>query len=243
MNNLKRFQGKDNALLVEFEMMVDTDMGLWRYIKENFYDDPSSNREFLDFTDEVKVTAALLAREVQNPLALITPLCDYDALYMELMTNHELEILQHSDPYSLFGLMRTLNEEASSVKIDVLCQNTIERTYVEAITKEFDIVISPKKDIDASKYSAIYMKYISSFKDYPELKRHYIYVANAGYNIEPEKYYLNLELGSLIEQENVLKSVDPYLNIKYINMPLKDERTTDEEESDHAADLLEHSQQ
>ena len=229
MSNLRRFQGKDNALLVEFEFMVDTDIGLWRFIKEAYYDDPVVNREFLDF-EESKATAALIARQKRNPLALIAPLCDYDTLYDELMTNQELTVLQHSTPYSSFGMIRTINNEASSVTIDILCQNEIEVEYIRTLAEELNVIVGPKSEVDPERYSAFYLKYITSFRDYPEMRRRYVYVANAGFNTEPGKYCLNLEVGAAIEAENVLKSIDPYQYIKFLNFPVDQTQTTTKEE-------------
>ena len=239
---LRQYQNKDNALLIEFEILVDTDLGLWRYIKQNHYDDQVSNKKFLDL-DETIARAALLNRHEQNPLTLITLLRNPDGLYQELMDRHELEILQCSDPYSLFGLMETINQEASSVKIDILCQNEIERAYIKAISNDLEVFVSPKDKIDPTQYSAIYMKYIKSFTEYPTMKGRYIYVANAGYNVEPEKYCINIEMGKLIEKDNVVKSIDLYTGIKYLNFPLKQAQKQIEEADEHESeDLLKHSQ-
>lgn len=230
MSGLRRFQGKDNALLVEFEFMVDTDLGLWRFFKENYQDDPKVNKEFLEF-DEIKATTALIARQHQNPLALIAPLYDYDALYRDLMSTQELQVLQSSTPYSSFGMIRTINNEASSVTVDILCQNEIEQAYIKTLAEELNVLVKPKSEVDPSFYSAFFLKYITNFNEYPEMRRRYVYVANAGYNYEKDKYCMNIEVGSFIEQENMLKGIDPYTYIKYLNFPIeKDKEPITEEE-------------
>ena len=220
----RKFQGKDNALLVEFEAVVDLDLAMYRYFKTNYGSSTVINPDLVKAESDNEIISHLLSRKHINPLEVILPKVDSEAakhLYCNLTGDLEIELLKFATPYDTLSLMLTFLEQASSIHIDILCENELERDYIKARSEALDTIISEKIGVDLDNYSALFLKYIHSFMEYPEVIRKHVYIHSAGYNSDEKFDSLNLQMAAIIAKENDIKPIDPYRDIKYFFQEVK----------------------
>ena len=77
--------GKDNSLLVEFEFVIDLDLAMFRFIRDNYFESEYVYHEFLSVPDEQEVIFNLLSRKHINPLEYIIPGRDTTTMYHSLI--------------------------------------------------------------------------------------------------------------------------------------------------------------
>lgn len=220
-----------NALLVEFEFIVDLDLALFRLFKHKYSESPYVDKDFISLNDEYKIICKMLNRADENPLTLLMPGVDTTKLYQELTEKHEKRLLKYASPYDSLYLMNSYLVHASSVEIDVLCKNELEANYISKYSKKLNTIINPDKStVDIDKYSIIHMKYFSSIKDYKNVEGKYIYISAAEYNYDKEHHIANPILSIEYGDVNIIKLMDLYTQVKYI---------VRKEENEN--DLLEHS--
>lgn len=214
----KKFQGKDNALLVEFEAVVDLDLAIYRYVKTHYSTSPLVDPELIKLESEPEIIHHLLSRKHINPLEILMPHSSPEVakrIYYNLMDDMESELLKLATPYDTLSLMLTFLEQASSIHIDILCQNELEEAYIKAKSEALNTIISKKADVDLSQYSALFLKYAYNFMQYQEPFRKHVYIHAAGYNSDEEHNSVNLQMASIISKENDIKVIDPYRGVKY----------------------------
>lgn len=214
----RKYKGKDNSLLVEFESIVDLDMAIYRYLKLNYLNNPILDQTIMTLDSDTDVISHLISRKHINPLETLMPNQKPETskkLYYTFMNDLESELLQLANAYDIFSLMLTFLNEASSVNIDILCKNDIEREYIQKKAPNLNVIVSEKMDINLSNYSALYLKYIYYFMQYQPMMRKYVYVHMAGYNSDELHDTLNIQMVGIIAQDNMVKTIDPYQHIKY----------------------------
>lgn len=220
-----------NIILVEFEFIVDLDLALFRLIRKKYAYSRYVDKHIISMNNEFKIIEKLINRPDENPLKLIMPKIDSDKLYQQFLNEDEEELLSYATPYDSLYVLITFLNQASSIDIDILCRNQLEADYVKNLNPKLGTVISPRKsDLDIDKYAAIYMKYISSAKDYKGLGGKTIYISLAEYNYNQKTHQVNPIVLILFGDVNIFKQMDLYTLVKY--KPRKE---------DIKDDLLEHS--
>lgn len=90
--------GRITNSIIDFNFIVDTDIGLLRFIRENFRDNRAFNIDILDKSDR-ELLSLLSTRENLNPLSIISTdenLKDIDGLYKSFFDNCRIDILNKS---------------------------------------------------------------------------------------------------------------------------------------------------
>ena len=149
-------KGKDNSLLVEFDFVVDLDLAMFKFMRENYYKSSMVNHDFLRLNNEMVIVYNMLNRSKINPLEYIIPNQDTTQLYNSLLNNEDnyKKLLSYASAYDTFPLMITFLKEASSVSIDILCKNEIEKDFINNLNPIIHTVIEPdKKNIKLSDYT------------------------------------------------------------------------------------------
>ena len=211
-------KGKDNTLLVEFEFVVDLDMAMFKFIKENYFSSPMVHHDFLSLNDEFLISYNMLNRSYINPLIYIIPDMDTDQMYYDLLNDpvQYSMLLTYAKVYDTFGLMITFLREASSVSIDILCRNDMEKEFINNLNPILSTVVEPDKSkIDLSNYTALYIKYFENAKEYVNLEGKHIYIPAARYNMEPGQDTVNIELSGVFGELNEIHLIDLYRYVKY----------------------------
>lgn len=205
----------DNELLVEFEFVVDLDLALYKFIKDNYSSSKYVNELFMKMNNEEAIIYNLLNRKNINPLNLIMPGYDVDGLYNEIMTNKYEDLLSYASTYDTFPLMVTFLKSASSVDLDIWCRSKLESDFIKSLNSKVDTIIVPKReDININKYSALYVKYIPSLNEYKNLNGKHIYIPAAKWNMDREKNIVSMECVPF-SGTNVIHLIDLYKRVKF----------------------------
>ena len=218
MPSIGKYKSKDNALLVEFDFVVDIDIAIWKFICGRFGTSDLIDKDLSSITDDDEIRYILLSRPMQNPLELLIPGQDTNKLYSELITDRKQfeGLLKYSEPYSTFGLMVTFLRAASSVAIDILCRDDVEANHVKSLNPILNTVVYPSKgSIPLHEYSAIYLKYFKNAVDYPPIAGKHIYIPMAQYNMQPNMNTMDLTMTSLLGDNNRIHLIDLYQDIKF----------------------------
>lgn len=105
-NNLN---GRVLTAIIDFDLIVNTELGLIRFIRENFQDERAFNLEILNKSDS-EILSLLFSRKNENPLSIISVdenLDSIDKLYESFFTSYEEEIINRSNSdSSIFGFAK-----------------------------------------------------------------------------------------------------------------------------------------
>ena len=205
----------DNELLVEFDFLINMDIAMYYYVKENFAESPYVNKQLMDVPYEDAVNQLLLNRKHINPLELIIPGMDTMELYKDLMANHEAELLEYAKAYDTFPLMITyLN--LSSVGIMVLCKNDLEVQFINKLNNRLKcMVIADRSKVNLRPYTVIYVKYFASLIEFPVINGKNIFIAAAKFNMEDDEDCVDKRLTLLYTQSNDVHLIDLYRDMKF----------------------------
>ena len=203
-----------NKLLVDFDFIVDLDLAMVKFVKENYYSSQYVSKDILNKTED-ELKNILVNRKYINPLELIFTDSDSTDLYFELTTEKINFLLKYATIYDSYLLLITLRNNASLLEITIHCNNKYEEEYIKSLNGNFNILTCNTKDIDVNKYNIFYIKYLAQIIQYPHLEGKHIYVANARYNMEDGKDILNTNLSILFGDVNLMHSMDLYVDFKY----------------------------
>lgn len=210
----------DNSLLVNFGFLVDLDLATYKYMKNQYYNSNPDifDKEFMNIKDDIEIIDRMLYRKFINPIELMIPNKDVSNMYEELLSGDNYKsLLDISTVYDTYPLMITIYNNASSVDITMRCDNKYEEEYIKSLNSEvsFKTIIAPRKEIDLSEYTAIYDKYFSDLFKYKSIKGKHVYIANARYNMDPERDCLNIGYSIIFGDVNDIKIMDLYRYNKF----------------------------
>ena len=189
---------ESEVVYVEFEMLVDMDYGLIRFIADKFADEDMFYTDVL-FKEEKLLKGMLMERRYYNPLTV--PAIDednielLDKLYDQFFERYHDEILD----YSVFtNVMEAIIKYIvmSSVKVQFICDYTSEAKVLYDILNKFNIHTSAysifiREDknsiIDVSKCNIFVAKYATNLYRYSGLDTKNIYLADLVCNLDQEK--------------------------------------------------------
>lgn len=212
-----KYHGKDNALLVEFDFIIDMDYAMVKYIMK--HKPHLIKPEYANLSD-LDLRFALLYRPTLNPLFILNQDYNLDNEYSELLDpsiQNEL-IKNYSRPYDTFSLMLTYLEEASSVYITVLCNHDFEAEHVSKLNSNLNVIVDKRSDILALDYSSIMLHSFFNVLGYGHIEGKHLFIANTRYNMDEEHNDVpNLKLASCynVLWGNMIHCMDVYRDIKY----------------------------
>ena len=204
-----------NRILVEFDMLVDLDLAIFKYIKDKYNNPDYVDQNIIKMNDEKQIIQMMLNRQCINPLEIIIPNEEVLALYYDIMSNHMNELLQYAKASDLFGLMITFLNEASSLEITVLCKSKLESDFIKSLNDRLNTVIYANyKNAPINNYTILYIKYYPSVLEYNNIEGKHIYISNARYNMEPDSNMPTIAISGLIGDVNIVHMIDMYRDIK-----------------------------
>ena len=209
---------------VPFNMIVDTDLGLWKLIQDQY---PNINFFYQGLIYERDLNFMkyfMVSRLDKNPLkSLMKP--DYisqaDSLYDEFMDTKYDEILKLSENTGIFELICRSKGVNDVMRFTVLCKDQRE---VDEVLKRFSrykvkvstIIYEDLKKVDISSYGSIYIKDIHDFFLYNKVEGKNVIVGNYGFNLEAGVNNATLlEPSRVITMSNVIQLVDMHLINEY----------------------------
>ena len=204
-----------NRILVEFDMLVDLDLAIFKYIKDKYNNPDYVDQNIIKMNDEKQIIQMMLNRQCINPLEILIPDEDVLDLYYNIMNNHMDELLQYAKASDLFGLMITFLNEASSLEITVLCKSKLESDFIKSLNDRLNTVIYANyKNAPINNYTILYIKYYPSVLEYNNIEGKHIYISNARYNMEPDSNMPTIAISGLLGDVNIVHMIDMYRDIK-----------------------------
>lgn len=175
-------------ILVSFDSIIDTDMGLMRLIKQEyntdfFYESIVNSSEYI-WRD------LLNRRTVPNPLSIIMDDEtdeDFEAsqeLYEKFMDEEYSKILDLSPTCALANIVNRNFYSKDLLKLTVLCESEQEKQIldIKGVTYH-DTIIADRKQIYTKNYEIIAEKNIWNFDEYIYLERNTLLVPDFRFNI------------------------------------------------------------
>lgn len=205
-----------NNILVDFDLLIDTDFGLLQLIKKEYHDNDFIDTIILKMKDKI-LLSELLDRKDKNPLSIAFKkqyVDNIDSLYDEFMKNEYESILKYSISTSLLDLMLTY-AQSNSCMITVICKNKLE----EQIINKFNIksIISSFDKVNIDDFDSIYIKDYTKVLSFKRLKAKNIFIGNYKFNLEDDCMPLE-DISILIADINIVSIIDVYNSNKYIKL-------------------------
>ena len=204
-----------NRILVEFDMLIDLDLAIFKYIKDKYNNPNYVDQNIIKMHDERQIIQMMLNRQCINPLEILIPDMEVLELYHDIMNNHMDELLQYAKASDLFGLMITFLREASSLEITVLCKSQLESDFIKSLNNRLNTVVYKNyKNVPVNTYTILYIKYYPSVLEYNTIEGKHIYISNARYNMEPDSNMPTIVISGLVGDVNIIHMIDVYKDIK-----------------------------
>lgn len=209
--------------LFDFQALCDTDLGLYRLIKRDFYDRSVFNNELFDSKDERFVKTMLMCRDHFNPLFLFCKKNkmkdeELDDLYREFLDKEYDNILKLSPPTAIFELAAVSNSVKKLVNVTVLCKSENEKQWIQKYDSRLKCIIEDFQDFDITKYDTIYIKDIYNLlglkQETIDLKN--IFIAKYVFNLEIATSKLEIPIINITQRyykKNKFILIDPYKDL------------------------------
>lgn len=209
--------------LFDFQALCDTDYGLYKLIKQDYYDRDIFDNNLFDSTDDRYIRTILLCRQYFNPLFIFCKKGamkqeEMDNLYKEFLDKEYDRILELSTPTAIMDIASVSNNVNNLVNVTILCETEKEQEWILKNDNKLNCTVSDYNNFNLSKFDAIYIKDIYTLLKFDQntLKNKHIMFP---------RFIFNLELGSrnteipIIEvsqkyyKENKFAILDPYKDI------------------------------
>ena len=153
-----------SEILIDFDCYIDTEIGLIRLIRDKYLDDKVFNIDLINSNLRL-IIKMLIERKEYNPLYLFANTDvskeDLDDYYEQFMDIEYDNILSRSVTNEINNWINLLKTEPS-IHISFLCHNQKQRNMLSSSESlRGNTFILEKQDIDLSKYTQFYFKYIS----------------------------------------------------------------------------------
>lgn len=194
---IKQLNPISTTVYIEFDMIVDVDFGLLRYVGLEFADDRMFYTEIFDNEDNV-IKGLLMERENYNPL--IVPAINeedkalLDSLYDEFFEKHKKEIIECSDITALLEWIIKMLHANSGIQVVILCKDELEKYVIDDIMEQCEtnsyetliVHLDNNNLINAKEADVIVTKYSKNLFYYDNLDGKTIYLADLMCNADKE---------------------------------------------------------
>lgn len=209
--------------LFDFQVICDTDIGLYRLIKKEYYDRNVFKNELFDSDDADFIKTVLLCRKYFNPL---TEFCkdgkmsniELDDLYRQFITQEYDKILELSPPTSIMSIASVSNTVHKIVNVTVLCNTEKEKNWVVNHDPKLKCVIGKYENFDLLKYDTLYIKDIYNLLLFKQesLNNKNIIFPRFKFNLENTSSKMELPIIEVAEKyykNNKFMTAEPYKGI------------------------------
>lgn len=197
-----------NNILMDSDMLLDSDIGIYRVIMNEF---PESDY-FLHRFDNVSIEvmrSELLTMEENNVLKLLMDdefINSADSLIDEIRETYKEKIVDNSSFTKLLNLVR-MYLDTELISVTVICRNSFEEDKIKKVRPEIKTVLYKQINVMlANRYDSWYFKdYKDALKLNPKGKN--IYLGNYNFNIKNDTVN---KTASILSTINVLKIAAVY---------------------------------
>lgn len=205
--------------LIDFNTIIDTDIGLIKFMSSNGYLNPNVfDISFLK-RSPYEVISDLYYRKVSNPLYLFAKdnvkserLDDY---YRDFFLEFKEEILSLSEYTDMVSVVDIFLKENSDIYTTILCRDEVELEIiknVEGLSKVNTVILSEIKNIDFCQYNQFYFRYIEDAKPFENngLKTFYFSSSYLNRNEDNSDLKNSPILEKIISNRNNVSVIDIY---------------------------------
>jgi hypothetical protein len=211
----------NNQILVDFDAMVDIDIGIYKYLFENYKGSKFFNYGFNNIRDENVFYDLALYRKDINPISeILNPDTmnedDANTLLQDIISNREAYdyIINNSPITDVYGLMEVYRTTESGINVTVICRGSVEVDFLNKHSpKLFKTIVRPREEIDTDQYNAYFVKYFLSVIQYKKFSGNQIYILEYPFNMSDyEKKIPIRELSYVLHDSNLIRTLAPYSN-------------------------------
>lgn len=181
-------------ILMPFDVLVDTDIGLWNLISKDYRNETFFLPGMLDLSDTHKKYFSII-REDRNPILLLLSepdknlADDFYAQFIEKEYNNILELSPNTDVGKVLKVL--MKTKSNVIRLTILCKNNDEKMYIESMNGiAYDsVIIGDLSTMSLSDYGTIFVKDINDLDKFRHIEGKTIYIPNYGFNIlmDPDK--------------------------------------------------------
>lgn len=210
-----------NNILVDFNIVIDTDLGLINMMKKEY-----NNTDFvLDYINNMKdkvIIEQLLERTNKNPLSIIIKeeyKDSIDNLYKEFLEMEYDNILKHSSVTDIMNLMNTYIN-TGAVHVDIICKNKLEEQLINNLNiSQLKVIVEKDRSrIDLSDYDTIFIKDYSDILNFKGVIAKNIFIGNYKFNLEDDNRIPLNDISLIVGKTNLVSIIDVYESNKYIKV-------------------------
>lgn len=207
-----------NRVLVGFNMLFDTDVGLLYTIRDKYNSPEIFKSDYLNNVSKEALLTELINMEKDDPLSIILRddvNIDKESLYSQLYNEEYESILSNSVCTNVTSLLQ-LSKSTGTVDITVLCKNEYEEHLISSKMPGYKI-IRFSRALSLDMYDTLYMKSIYDISKFVIVQAKNIYVSNHRYNFEDYDNFIPIGTicGDWIEM-NKFSVIDLYDRINYL---------------------------
>ena len=191
-----------SKILIEFDMLFDTDAGVIRTVDEKYCDESIFFKEITELDDNL-LAGLLKERTMINPLQIAfrdesdTKLMD--SLYNQLMEKDYEDIVDNAIPTAIYDTFLTFLQSDGAIEPTILCRNYYQRKVAMDIlagedSNKFRIVLNQNDTINVKGFTDIYIRNIESILQYENLDGMNVFIADLEINKEPIPENANPEI-------------------------------------------------
>lgn len=181
--------GKVLVPVIDFNFVVNTDIGLIRFIRKNFQDDRAFKLDILNKSDR-DILSLLYSRKNINPLSIISTednIEDIDGLYKSFLENYKKDIINHSTvSKNIDTFVKMVGESGMNLGVSpyITFSDELEKEEFSKKYKGFSYVKKTKSNV--SDKDPYYIKDYSFFTDigFESVKHKKIYMLPLQYSID-----------------------------------------------------------
>ena len=188
-NNLN---GRVLNAVIDFDFIVNTELGLVRFIRDNFQDDRVFDLDVLNKSDR-EILSLLCSRDNPNPLSIISTqenMCDIDPLYNSFFINYKKEIISKSvSERNILGFVSLVLSSGTNMGINcsISIRDDLEKEQIISHFKRFSFIY--KSETSSIKSKDVF--YIKDFNFFTDTNIGYDDITHKKIYISPRKYTLD----------------------------------------------------
>lgn len=179
-------------VLMPFNVLIDTDVGVWKLIQDEYHNEVFFLPGMLDVLD-VHKKYMMMTRDTRNPLlTILTEPSEElaDDFYNQFMEKEYNSILEKSPTTDVCKILDTMRITKSNIiRLTILCKNEEEKQCILDRNIVHDsIIVGEMEKISLSEYGVIFIKDVKDLDSFRRVEGKIIYIANYGFNIykDPE---------------------------------------------------------
>lgn len=204
-----------NNILVDFNMIVNTDVGVFSILKERYHNPKIIDPIILD-TDIDTLLYRLKDERYNNVIELfVNEGYNTGMVYSQLISTKYKEILDKS---MLTEVLNVVNVYIMTnvITVTILCKNKLEEQVIKKINSKFNVLLKTREKVNVKDFDSIFIKDYRNVIYFENLKCKNIFISNYKNNIDEKKNLPLVDISAIIGKTNNIYTMD----LHNVNNPL-----------------------